>query len=736
MSKTIIIFLPLDESIDLSTTILGFIDFLESKENYKKKYFFQPISNQVFNINNLDKTLKIIGLNNLIKCIPSLKKISIHDIFSKNRFSIIYDKILKNLSNFYSSKTESNIVLVEGLKLVQDYENIIHQVNFEISTILNANIIFVSKTDTTEICCNQKINFFIKTYLKKYNLFFLGIIVNRLQSVLDNSSYFFLRNKKFFLSNKIISINKKPVIYCKKKSFNNKKELIPLLASIPKSKKLVTFSANIFFNFLKIKILNKGNLNNCIVRDFFVLNFVHENIFKKSYIGSIIVVSFSNEFLVKTLLENNKIQKEMSVLFFADLVDSKIEFARTFHKKLNRKDLPIVYSSKNIFKVIKKLENNFFSILNKSNNDIKLLQKFISSYICIDRWNKLLKKLTKIKKERFFLESGMIFKTKLKKIATSFSSLSRIIFPEGNELRIIKAVNFCSKNKIAECILLGDEKKIKSLCLDNNIKFDRKIKIINPISIRDRYIKNLVRIRKHKGMNKIEASHCLQHDDNNITLATLMLEEGKVDGLVGGSTTTTANTIRPGLQLIKMSQGYNFVSSYFFMLFYDRVLIYSDCAINIDPDEYQLSEIAIQSAESASQFNIDPRIAMISYSTGDSASGKKVDVVRKATNLVRLKRPDIIIDGPIQYDAAIDLKTAKIKSPNSLVAGKANILIFPDLNTGNTTYKAVQRSANISSIGPILQGMKKPINDLSRGASVEDIIYTITVTAIQSKFKK
>lgn len=191
MSKTIIIFLPLDESVDLSTTILGFIDFLENKKNCKKKYFFQPISNQTFNVNNLDKTLKIIGFNNLISCIPVLKKISTYDIFNKNRFSIIYDKILKNLSNFYSSDTESKIVLVEGLKLVRDYEHIINQVNFEMSTILNANIIFVSKTDTTDIYCRQKINFYIKTYLKKYNLFFLGIIVNKLQSVLDNSSYIF-----------------------------------------------------------------------------------------------------------------------------------------------------------------------------------------------------------------------------------------------------------------------------------------------------------------------------------------------------------------------------------------------------------------------------------------------------------------------------------------------------------------------------------------------------------------
>ncbi|CAL4042403.1 Phosphate acetyltransferase [Buchnera aphidicola (Tetraneura ulmi)] len=733
MSQITIIFLPLDKSIDLSTTILGFIDFLEKSNNFKKKYFFQPISNQIFNKKNLDKTLEIIKFNKLISFIPVLKKISIDDIFNKNRFSIIYNKILKN---FYSSKKKSDLVLVEGLKLVKDYEHIINQVNFEISMILNANIIFVSKKDITDVYYNNRIDFYMKKYLTKYSLVPLGIIVNKLLSIIDNSSYFFSKEKKFLNSNKIIFSKKKSTVSYNYKSFNNNKELIPVIASIPRSKKLVNFSASILFNFLKIKILNEGNLKDCIVRDFFLLNFIHENIFKKNYLGSIIIVSFTNQYLVDILLKNKKLQKEMSVLFFVDLKDSKIEFVREFCKKLIKKDLPVVYSSKNIFKVLNLLEKNFFSILNKSYFEIKLVQRFISSCICIKKWNNLFRKCIKIKKEKKFVESGTIFKIKLKKIATSFPNISRIIFPEGNELRIIKAVNFCSNNKIAKCILLGDEEKIKYLCIKNKIVLDNKIKIINPTSIRNRYISNLVKIRKHKGMNEIEAHRCLETDNNNITLATLMLEEGKVDGLVAGSTTTTANTIRPGLQLIKMSKGYNFISSYFFMLFHDKVLIYSDCAINIDPDENQLSEIAIQSAESAIQFNINPIVAMISYSTGDSASGKKVEIIRKATNLVRLKRPDIVIDGPIQYDAAIDFKTGKIKSPNSLVAGRATVIIFPDLNTGNTTYKAVQRSANISSIGPILQGMKKPINDLSRGASVEDIIYTITVTAIQSKFKK
>jgi phosphate acetyltransferase len=220
--------------------------------------------------------------------------------------------------------------------------------------------------------------------------------------------------------------------------------------------------------------------------------------------------------------------------------------------------------------------------------------------------------------------------------------------------------------------------------------------------------------------------------EDNVVLATLMLEQGEVDGLVSGAVHTTANTIRPALQLIKTAPGCSLVSSVFFMLLPDQVLVYGDCAINPDPTAEQLAEIAIQSADSATAFGIEPRVAMISYSTGTSGTGSDVDKVREATRLVREKRPDVIIDGPLQYDAAIMADVAQSKAPNSPVAGKATVFIFPDLNTGNTTYKAVQRSAELISLGPMLQGVRKPVNDLSRGALVDDIVYTVALTAIQS----
>lgn len=219
--------------------------------------------------------------------------------------------------------------------------------------------------------------------------------------------------------------------------------------------------------------------------------------------------------------------------------------------------------------------------------------------------------------------------------------------------------------------------------------------------------------------------------EDNVVLGTLMLEQDEVDGLVSGAVHTTANTIRPPLQLIKTAPGSSLVSSVFFMLLPEQVYVYGDCAISGSTAE-QLAEIAIQSADSAIAFGIEPRVAMLSYSTGTSGAGSDVEKVREATRIAQEKRPDLMIDGPLQYDAAVMADVAKSKAPNSPVAGRATVFIFPDLNTGNTTYKAVQRSADLISIGPMLQGMRKPVNDLSRGALVDDIVYTIALTAIQS----
>ncbi len=305
----------------------------------------------------------------------------------------------------------------------------------------------------------------------------------------------------------------------------------------------------------------------------------------------------------------------------------------------------------------------------------------------------------------------------------------RIVLPEGEEPRTVRAAAACTTRGIARCILIGRREEILRVAAGMEVQLPEGVEIIDPQEVRHRYIAPLVAMRREKGLTPEAAADLLQ---DNVWLGTAMLALDEVDGLVSGAIHTSANTIRPALQIIKTKPEAKVVSSIFFMCLPDQVLVYGDCAVNPDPDAEMLADIAVQSADSALQMGIAPKVAMISYSTGESGSGADVEKVREATRLARLMRPELAIDGPLQYDAAAIADVAATKAPSSSVAGRATVFIFPDLNTGNTTYKAVQRSANVISIGPVLQGLKRPVNDLSRGALVEDIIYTIAITAIQA----
>lgn len=305
----------------------------------------------------------------------------------------------------------------------------------------------------------------------------------------------------------------------------------------------------------------------------------------------------------------------------------------------------------------------------------------------------------------------------------------RIVLPEGAEPRTVQAAAICQARGIARCVLLAKPEEVQAVARAQGIELPEGLEILDPDLYRERYVEPMVELRKGKGLNAPMAAAQLE---DNVVLGTMMLALDEVDGLVSGAINTTANTIRPALQLIKTAPGYNLVSSVFFMLLPEQVLVYGDCAVNPDPDARQLAEIALQSAQSAQAFGIEPRVAMISYSTGDSGSGEEVEKVREATRLAREMAPQLAIDGPLQYDAAAIESVGRQKAPNSPVAGRATVFVFPDLNTGNTTYKAVQRSANCISVGPMLQGLRKPVNDLSRGALVDDIVFTIALTAIQA----
>lgn len=309
----------------------------------------------------------------------------------------------------------------------------------------------------------------------------------------------------------------------------------------------------------------------------------------------------------------------------------------------------------------------------------------------------------------------------------------RIVLPEGNEERILRATAILVREQIAEIVLLGDLQEIRATVNRLGIDLDlSQIAIINPASSPrlTAYAEELYRLRRHRGLTR-EHAHDLMLDVSYY--GTMMVQLGDADGMVSGAIHTTAHTLRPALQFVKTRPGISIVSSVFFMCLEDRVLVYGDCAINPKPTAEQLADIAIASADTALLFGIEPRVAILSYATGTSGAGDEVERVRTAAELARARRPDLLLEGPLQYDAAVDAEVARTKMPGSQVAGRATVLIFPDLNTGNNTYKAVQRETGSIAVGPVLQGLNKPVNDLSRGCSVEDIVNTVAITAIQAQ---
>jgi phosphate acetyltransferase len=311
------------------------------------------------------------------------------------------------------------------------------------------------------------------------------------------------------------------------------------------------------------------------------------------------------------------------------------------------------------------------------------------------------------------------------------SDRRRVVLPEGTEERVLRAADVLLRRDVCDLTLLGDTDVIRKKAADLGIDL-AGTHVVDPQTseLRQGFAERYAALRAHRGVT-VELAYDVVSDVNYF--GTLMVQEGLADGMVSGSVHSTAATIRPAFEIIKTKPEASIVSSVFFMCLADKVLVYGDCAVNPDPDAEQLADIAVQSAVTASRFGVDPRIAMLSYSTGTSGTGADVDKVREATERVRASRPDLRIEGPIQYDAAVEPSVAATKLPASEVAGRATVLIFPDLNTGNNTYKAVQRSAGAVAVGPVLQGLRKPVNDLSRGALVQDIVNTVAITAIQAQ---
>ncbi len=384
--------------------------------------------------------------------------------------------------------------------------------------------------------------------------------------------------------------------------------------------------------------------------------------------------------------------------------------------------LPIIGIDTDTESAVLKVQSVLPQITLLSERKIALAQGLFNDYVD----NKILKKrllLTAPKTMTPVRFSYMLYEK-------ARASKSHILLPEGEDERILRAADNVLRRGLCDITLLGNPQKIMQHCSLLGLDLS-KAKVVDPNTWEnmEEFVETFYQLRKHKGIIKQVAREIVSRRNY---FATMFVYLGYADGMVSGATHTTRETIKPAFEIIKMQEGVKLISSLFFMLLGDKVLVYGDCAVNPDPNAKELASIAISSAKTAKTFGIDPKVAMLSYSSGDSGVGVDVEKVKKASEIARQEAPDFLIEGPMQYDTAIDSKVAAQKMPNSKVAGSATVFIFPDLNTGNNTYKAVQRSANAIAIGPILQGLKKPVNDLSRGCSVEDVVHTIAITAIQA----
>jgi phosphate acetyltransferase len=386
--------------------------------------------------------------------------------------------------------------------------------------------------------------------------------------------------------------------------------------------------------------------------------------------------------------------------------------------------VPIISVDGGTFGISNKIGAVKAKIYASNSKKILLALDTFDTYINVERLNKILSKFSSDKLTPSMFQYNLLQRAK--------SCRKHIVLPEGNDERIMEAAARLQLLNIVDLTLLGDRSEIQQKADQLGLQIDLdKINILNPEnSIHNaEFAKTLYEARKHKGLTETTAID-LTRDVSYY--GTLMILNGLADGMVSGAVHTTMHTIKPALQIIKTKPGVKVVSSVFFMCLSDRVSVMGDCAVNPNPNAEELAEIAISSAQSAEAFGIKARVAMLSYSSGSSGKGEEVEKVRKATEIAKKLSPDLLIEGPIQYDAAVDMSVAKTKMPDSKVAGQASVLIFPDLNTGNNTYKAIQRETGALAIGPMLQGLNKPVNDLSRGCTVEDIFNTVLLTAIQA----
>ncbi|EGX7848964.1 phosphate acetyltransferase [Escherichia coli] len=748
----IIMLIPTGTSVGLTSVSLGVIRAMERKG--VRLSVFKPIAQPRTGGDAPDQTTTIVRANSSTTTAAEPLKMSyVEGLLSSNQKDVLMEEIV---ANYHANTKDAEVVLVEGLVPTRKHQ-FAQSLNYEIAKTLNAEIVFVMSqgTDTPEQL-KERIELTRNSFGGAKNTNITGVIVNKLNApvdeqgrtrpdlseIFDDSCNSFGGAKNTNITGVIVNKLNAPVdeqgrtrpdlseIFddSSKAKVNNvdpaklqESSPLPVLGAVPWSFDLIATRAIDMARHLNATIINEGDINTRRVKSVTFCARSIPHMLEHFRAGSLLVTSADRPdvLVAACLAAMNGVEIGALLLTGGYEMDARIS---KLCERAFATGLPVFMVNTNTWQTSLSLQSFNLEVPVDDHERIEKVQEYVANYINAD-W---IESLTATS-ERSRRLSPPAFRYQLTELARKAGK--RIVLPEGDEPRTVKAAAICAERGIATCVLLGNPAEINRVAASQGVELGAGIEIVDPEVVRESYVGRLVELRKNKGMTETVAREQLE---DNVVLGTLMLEQDEVDGLVSGAVHTTANTIRPPLQLIKTAPGSSLVSSVFFMLLPEQVYVYGDCAINPDPTAEQLAEIAIQSADSAAAFGIEPRVAMLSYSTGTSGAGSDVEKVREATRLAQEKRPDLMIDGPLQYDAAVMADVAKSKAPNSPVAGRATVFIFPDLNTGNTTYKAVQRSADLISIGPMLQGMRKPVNDLSRGALVDDIVYTIALTAIQS----
>nr|WP_162303245.1 phosphate acetyltransferase [Pantoea allii] len=703
--------IPTGTSVGLTSVSLGVIRAMERKG--VRLSVFKPIAQPRSGGDTPDQTTTIIRKNSSIPAAEPLQMSRVESLLGSNQQDVLMEEII---SRYHANTQDAEVVLVEGLVPTRKHQ-FANALNYEIAKTLNAEIVFVMALgNDSPAQLKERIELTQSSFGGQKNKNITGVIINKLNAPVDDQGRTRPDLSEIFDDSSKASIaNIDP-----KQLFSDSP--LPVLGCVPWSFDLIATRAIDMCRHLDARIINEGEIQTRRVKSVTFCARSIPHMLEHFRPGSLLVTSADRPdvLVAACLAAMNGIEIGAILLTGNYEIDDRI--ARLCDRAFQT-GLPVFMVKTNTWQTSLSLQSFNLEVPADDTQRIEKVQEYVASYINAE-W---IESLTATS-ERSRRLSPPAFRYQLTELARKAGK--RVVLPEGDEPRTVKAASICAERGIATCVLLGNPDEIQRVAAAQGVILGKGVEIVDPEQVRENYVPRLVELRKSKGMTEVVAQEQLE---DNVVLGTMMLESGEVDGLVSGAVHTTANTIRPPLQLIKTAPNSSLVSSVFFMLLPEQVLVYGDCAINPDPTAEQLAEIAIQSADSASAFGIDPRVAMISYSTGTSGAGSDVEKVREATRIAQEKRPDLVIDGPLQYDAAIMEDVAKSKAPDSQVAGRATVFIFPDLNTGNTTYKAVQRSADLISIGPMLQGMRKPVNDLSRGALVDDIVYTIALTAIQSQ---